>query len=178
MRKNKLIAKSKALSEAYNLPKQVEALMAGCVFWFTASSAQFRAVRLDSPKDLFAIHHKAAKHYREFEFTWTVCTVILDRDEIHNQFKHDTKVLECVGTYEDVANTAYYTAIDDMDKMNKKRRKNVAIFMTVGDVDFDEELIDKLIAVDPEFYESQAIQTEADIAREREQQIRLLECVV
>lgn len=171
----KLLKASKAIKAHANLMEKIKRDMNGCVIWFTASAGECRAVNADHPNFLLKLDPDVADAYKDHRFLWTICTVILDRDIVSNRFNLDVTEYQETGTYFEIMDVAYHESISDVDSMNRRRRKNIAIFVRMGDHEFSEEFIDKLIAVDKEFYESEGLITEKDKHQERLELARKLE---
>ena len=177
-RSNKLQAKAKANKAERQALANVHNEMSNCIILMTPSSGVCKGVRKDYPEFAFYMSHETDKVYKTLKTTWSVCTAILCDDIVNGRLEWDIEQwIAYNSTYEEIADLAYTETQAVLDKMNPNRRKNIALIFYMGDMEFDQDYIERLVHTDKSFFESTGLITNKDQQRQLKEQIRLLERV-
>lgn len=174
-RSNKLQVKSKEIKQRLALQEDFKKEMQNAIIMMTPTMGQARVFRVDYPAFDCSLTAYANDLFKTITADWTMITAILSEDIVNNKFELNVhqETIEAT-TYNDVSEYSYLSTIGELDSMNPRRRKNVAFFFYMGDIELDLDFIDKLLANDEEFFNSEGLVTGKDQHRQLKEQIRLL----
>lgn len=175
---NKLQAKAKKIKAERQALENVHKEMSNCIILMTPSSGVCKGLRKDYPEFAFYMSPETDKVYKTLKTTWSVCAAMLCDDIVNGRLEWEIEQWIAKGfSYEEVADTAYLETQAVLDKMNPNRRKNIALIFHMGDMEFDQDYIERLVHTDKSFFESTGLVTNKDQQRLLANQIKLLERV-
>ncbi|MDX1475058.1 MAG: hypothetical protein R3309_12865 [Reinekea sp.] len=174
---NNLLKRQQAIKAKKELHTRTISELSKSMIVFTASMAEVRLVHQSMPHFLFRLDPDIADYYKEADLPWSLAVVVLNKDKLNGRFEFDTTLVNLECKYEDLMNAVWSYTQEELDAANPTRTKNIAILATVGECEFEDYLIERMISIDPEFYESEGLITSKEQARRREREIKALEAL-